>query len=101
MQINKIICISVGKYAKNVFTEFENMRPSSISFSMFLANAAKHYLDTHNEPTDVYGEVPNFYSNIENWKTEIKNMTPEQFIKLQQRNTQLTNLIKQETRKKI
>ena len=84
-----------------MYTEFENMRPSSISFSMFLANAAKHYLDTHNEPTDVYGEVPNFYSNFENWKTEIKNMTPEQFIKLQQRNTQLTNLIKQETRKKI
>ena len=84
-----------------MFTEFENMRPSSISFSMFLANAARHYIDTHNEPTDIYGEVPNFYSNIENWKTEIKNMTSEQFIKLQQRNIQITNLIKQETRKKI
>ena len=101
MQLNKIICISIGKYAKSVFTEFENMRPNNISFSMFLANAVRHYIDTHDEPTDIYGEVPNFYSNIENWKSEIKNMTPEQFVKLQQRNTQITNLIKQETRKKI
>ena len=101
MQINKIICISVGKYAKKVLTELEEMRPSSMSFSMFLAVAAKHYIDTHNEPTDIYGEVPNFFSNIENWKSEIKNMTSEQFIKLQQRNIQITNLIKQETRKKI
>ena len=101
MQINKIICISVGKYAKKVLTELEELRPSSMSFSMFLAVAAKHYIDTHNEPTDIYGEIPNFYSNIENWKSEIKNMTPEQFIKLQQRNIQITNLIKRETRKKI
>ena len=101
MQINKIICISVGKYAKKVLTELEELRPSNMSFSMFLAVAAKHYIDTHNEPTDIYGEIPNFYSNIENWKSEIKNMTPEQFIKLQQRNTQITNLIKHETRKKI
>jgi len=101
LQINKIICISVGKYAKKVLTELEELRPSSMSFSMFLAVAAKHYIDTHNEPTDIYGEIPNFYSNIENWKSEIKNMTPEQFIKLQQRNIQITNLIKRETRKKI
>ena len=101
MQINKIICVSVGKYAKKVLTELEEIRPSNISFSMMLAIAAKHYVDTHNEPTDIYGEVPNFFSNIENWKSEIKNMTSEQFIKLQQRNIQITNLIKQETRKKI
>jgi hypothetical protein len=68
---------------------------------MMLAIAAKHYVDTHNEPTDIYGEVPNFFCNIENWKSEIKNMTSEQFIKLQQRNIQITNLIKRETRKKI
>jgi len=101
LQLNKIICISVGKYAKKVLTELEEIRPNNISFSLFLAVAAKHYVDTHNEPTDIYGEVPNFYSNIENWKAEIKSMTPKQFIKLQQRNTQISNLIKQEMRKKI
>ena len=101
MQINKIICVSVGKYAKKVLTELEEIRPSNISFSMMLAIAAKHYIDTHNEPIDIYGEVPNYYSNIESWKIEIKKMSPEQFIKLQQRHAQLSHLIKNEVRKKI
>ena len=68
---------------------------------MFLAIAAKHYIDTHNEPIDIYGEVPNYYSNIESWKIEIKKMSPEQFIKLQQRHSQLGHLIKNEVRMKI
>ena len=68
---------------------------------MFLAIAAKHYIDTHNESVDVYGEMPNYYSNIESWKIEIKKMSPEQFIKLQQRHSQLGHLIKNEVRKKI
>jgi len=94
-------CISVGVFAKNVFAEFENIRPANVSFSMFLAIAAKHYVDTHNEPVDVYGEIPNYYSNIESWKSEIKKMSSEQFIKLQQRHTQIGNIIKNEVRKKI
>ena len=93
--------ISVGMFARQVFVEFEKIKPSNISFSMFLAIAAKHYIDTHNEPIDVYGEVPNYYSNIESWKIEIKKMSPEQFIKLQQRHAQLGHLIKNEVRKKI
>ena len=100
--VTKIKCISVGSFAKQVFEEFEKIRPVNISFSMFLAIAAKHYIDTHNEePIDVYGEVPNFYSNIESWKSEIKNMSPAEFIKLQQRHTQLSNIIKKEVKKKI
>ena len=94
-------CISVGVFAKNVFAEFENIRPANVSFSMFLAIAAKHYIDTHNEPVDVYGEIPNYYSNIESWKFEIKKMSPQQFIKLQQRHAQLGNIIKAEVRRKI
>ena len=50
---------------------------------------------------DVYGEIPNYYSNIESWKSEIKKMSSEQFIKLQQRHTQIGNIIKNEVRKKI
>jgi len=94
-------CISVGVFAKQVFEEFERLRPNHTSFSMFLAIAAKHYIDTHNEPIDVYGEVPNYYSRIESWKFEIKKMSSEQFIKLQQRHTQIGHLIKTEVRKKI
>jgi len=102
MQLNeKIKCISVGKFAKEVYTEFDKIRPNGISFSLFLAIAAKHYIDTHNEPIDVYGEVPNYYSNIESWKSEIKNMSAEEFIKLQQRHTQLGNIIKTQVMKKI
>ena len=99
--VTLIKCISVGVFAKHVFEEFERLRPNHTSFSMFLAIAAKHYIDTHNEPIDIYGEVPNYYSNIESWKIEIKKMSPEQFIKLQQRHAQLGHLIKNEVRKKI
>ena len=99
--VTLIKCISVGVFAKDVFAEFENISPASISFSMFLAIAAKHYVDTHNEPVDIYGEIPNYYSNIESWKSEIKKMSSEQFIKLQQRHTQIGNIIKNEVRKKI
>ena len=97
----KIKCISVGKFAKQVYDEFERIRPANISFSMFLAIAAKHYIDTYSGAIDIYGEVPNFYSDIESWKSEIKNMSSEQFIKLQQRLNQLDNLIKVEVMKKI
>ena len=76
--VTSIKCISVGVFAKDVFAEFEKIRPNHTSFSMFLAIAAKHYIDTHNEPIDVYGEVPNYYSNIESWKIEIKKMSPKQ-----------------------
>ena len=60
-----------------------------------------HYIETHNEPIDIYGEVPNFYSDIETWKSEIKNMSPTKFIKLQQRHTQIGNIIKTQVMKKI
>ena len=79
----------------------DKIRPNGISFSLFLAIAAKHYIDTHNEPIDVYGEVPNYYSNIESWKSEIKNMSAEEFIRLQKRHVQLGNLIKREVLRKI
>ena len=102
MKFNKTtVTISVSQNAQRIFEDLEKIRPNHMSFSMFLAIAAKHYIDTHNEPIDVYGEVPNYYSNIESWKIEIKKMSPEQFIKLQQRHSQLGHLIKNEVRKKI
>jgi len=99
--VTRIKCISVGSFAKQVFSEFEKLKPTNVSFSMFLAIAAKHYIDTHYEPIDIVGEVPKFYSDIETWKSEIKNMSPTEFMKLQQRHIQLSNIIKGEVRKKI
>jgi len=99
--MSKLRCISVGKFAKKVFDEVERVRPSNVSFSMFLAIAAKHYLDTYNEPVDVYGEVPNFYADIGSWESEIKNMSSEDFIKLQQRHQLLGHLLKVQSRKRI
>ena len=97
----KIKCISVGSFANQVFAEFEKLKPTNVSFSMFLAIAARHYIDTHYEPVDIVGEIPNFYSDIETWKSEIKNMSSTEFIKLQQRHIQLSNIIKKEVKKKI
>ena len=102
MEFNeKIKCISIGKFAKQVFTELDKIRPNGISFSMFLAIAAKHYVDTHEQHIDIAGEVPEYFSHIENWKSEIKNMSVEEFVKLQKRHVQLGNLINKEVLKKI
>ena len=101
MSRSLVRCISVGAFAKQVFEDFNKLRPAHVSFSMFLAIAAKHYIDTHCEPVDIVGEIPNFYSDIESWKSEIKNMSPTEFIKLQQRHAQLSNIIKKEVKKKI
>ena len=78
--MSKLRCISVGKFANKVFEEVEKIRPANVSFSMFLAIAAKHYIDTYNEPIDIYGEVPNFYADISSWESEVKNMSSENFI---------------------
>ena len=102
MQFNdKTLTISISGFGKGVLKELDKVRPKNVSFSMFLAIAAKHYIDTHYEPIDIVGEVPNFYSDIETWKSEIKNMSPTEFMKLQQRHIQLSNIIKKEVRKKI
>ena len=102
MKFNNItLTVSLSKFAKSVFSELDKIKPNNISFSMALAIAVKHYIDTHNEPVDIYGETPNYYSHIETWKSEIKNMSAEEFIKLQQRHTQLGNIIKTQVMKKI
>jgi hypothetical protein len=99
--MSKLRCISVGKFARQVFEEVEKVRPPNVSFSMFLAIAAKHYLDTYNEPVEICGEVPNFYADVGSWESEIKNMQSKDFIKLQQRHQLLGHLLKVQSRKRI
>ena len=99
--VTKIKCISVGVFAKDVFAELEKIRPNHTSFSMFLAIAAKHYVDTYREPVDIEGDLPSINSNISSWKSKLKNMSSKEFIKLQQRHAQLGNLIKTRARLRI
>ena len=88
-------------FGKSVLQELEKIRPKNVSYSMFLAIAAKHYIDTYREPVDIEGDLPSINSNISTWKSKLKNMSPEEFIKLQQRHAQLGNLIKSRARLRI
>lgn len=102
MQFNdKTLTISTGGFGKGVLIELEKVRPRNVSFSMFLAVAVKHFLDTYKEPVDIEGDLPSMNSNISAWKSKIKNMPSEEFIKLQQRHAQLGNLIKSKARLRI
>jgi len=102
MQFNdKTLTISISGFGKGVLKELDKVRPKNVSFSMFLAIAAKHYIDTYREPVDIEGDLPSINSNISSWKSKLKNMSPKEFIKLQQRHAQLGNLIKTRARLRI
>jgi len=102
MQFNgNTLTLSMSGFGKSVLQELEKIRPKNVSYSMFLAIATKHYIDTYREPIDIEGDLPSINSNISTWKSKLKNMSPEEFIKLQQRHTQLGNLIKSRARLRI
>jgi len=102
MQFNdKTLTISISGFGKGVLKELENIRPTNVSFSLFLAIAAKHYIDTYREHVDIEGDLPSINSNISAWKSKLKNMSSKEFIRLQQRHAQLGNLIKSKARFRI
>ena len=82
MQFNdKTLTISISGFGKGVLKELDKIRPKNVSFSMFLAVAAKHYIDTYREPVDIEGDMPSINSNISSWKSKLKNMSSKEFIR--------------------
>lgn len=110
MKFNKTITISVGTSVKELFEKFEKMRPNDISFSMFIACAMNEYMRNNDKVnskiTDfdnksVEAKTPLFLASIDKWKECISGMSGADFKKLQQRHSQLGNIISGEVAKRI
>ena len=102
--------ISVGENTKPLFVKLESIRPKHLSFSLFLAVVVDDYLKNHKtgdakitEFTDesIAVALPLFFSSIEKWKLGIKGLTSDDFKKLQQRHSQIGNIISKEVDQRL
>ena len=77
--------------------------------SLFLAVIAEDYVRSHGVNTKIAdfidnsnkNSLPIFYAPIKNWATKVRELSPEDFMKLQERHEQLGNLIQKEGEKRI
>ena len=110
MKFNKTtVTISVGQHAQKIFEELEKIRPNHMSMSLFLAVIAEDYVKVHSKNTHIVdfldnsnkNSLPIFHGPIKNWAMKVRELSPEEFIKLQQRHVQLANLIQKESEKRL
>ena len=80
-----------------------------MSMSLFLAMIAEDYVKSHGKNTQIMdyidgsskNSLPIFYAPIKNWVNKVRGLTPEEFIKLQERHQQLGNLIQREGERRV
>tara|TARA_R100000781_G_scaffold53950_1_gene35293 strand:- start:408 stop:740 length:333 start_codon:yes stop_codon:yes gene_type:complete len=98
------VTISINKSTKEIFELANKKKPAHISMSTWIAVMIEDYLNTHKDNSsildfaekNVEASVPIFFAPISNWEQKVKSMTPEDFIRLQNRHNQLGNLIQRE-----
>ena len=98
------VTISVGQQARRIFEVLDKMRPNHLSMSLFLAVVAEDYVRNHGLNTKMVdfidntnkNSMPMFFAPIKNWTMKVRELSPEDFMKLQERHVQLGNLILKE-----
>lgn len=97
---------SLSEQTKKTFEELDHIRPNNISFSSFLGIVASEYIANrrHGYTIDTFVDnvsavVPHIFSDVEKWKSFIEKSPSEDIIKLQNRTTQIRNLIDFKLRK--
>ena len=102
------VTISVGQNARRIFEDLDKMRPNHLSMSLFLAVVAEDYVRSHGINTKIAdfldnnkNSMPMFYAPIKNWNMKVRELSPEDFVKLQDRHVQLGNLIRKEGEKRL
>ena len=103
------VTISVGQHARRIFEDLDKMRPNHLSMSLFLAVVAEDYVRNHGLNTKMLdfidntdkSSMPMFYAPIKNWTMKVRELSPEDFMKLQERHVQLGNLIRKEGEKRL
>ena len=102
--------ISVGKNTIPIFEKLDKIIPNHISFSLMIAIACEEWIKNHDNingdltqftSQTVSTELPLFYADIIKWKNSIKKLSDTDFLKLQQRYSQLGNLINKEVSQRL
>ena len=109
MKFNRTtVTFSVGQHAQKIFEDLDKIRPNHMSMSLFLAVIAEDYVKVHGKNTQIVdfldnnkNSLPIFYAPIKNWVTKVRGLSPEEFVKLQERHEQLSNLIQKEGEKRL
>jgi|TARA_R110000824_G_scaffold304945_2_gene492717 hypothetical protein len=98
------VTISINKHTKEIFEKANIKKPIHLSMSTWIAVMIEEYLKTHNDNAnildfvekDVTASMPIFFAPIQRWELKVRDMTNLEFTKLQERHTQLGNLINKE-----
>ena len=103
MKFNSTIkSISVSSEARKVYEELDMIRPKHISFSLMLAICADEYTKKHKKGLvkldnfsmeDDNVITPNISSGIDNWIEFITSINVDEFKEVQQKLTQIQNIV--------
>ena len=98
------VTISINKSTKEIFELANQKKPAHISMSTWIAVMVEEYINTHTNNSNILdfadksvnASLPVFFAPIINWEEKVRKMSPEDFIRLQNRHNQLGNLIQKE-----
>lgn len=97
---------SLSEETRSAFEKLNKLRPNNISFSSFLGIVATEYISNRKSGytidtfvDNVSATIPHVFADIEKWKFFVEKCSAEDLIKLQNRNTQIRNLLDHKARK--
>ena len=110
MNFRKTTTISIGEKTKPIFESLEKIRPTHLSFSLFLAVAIDEYIKNHSgknskiteyDTVAVSSKFPLMMATTEKWNICISGLSNDDLIKLQDRLTQVSNNVRKEVSKRL
>ena len=99
MQFRKTTTISIGSKTKPIFEKLEQLRPSHMSFSLFLAVVIEEYVGKNKKVTN--SKYPRVMDRIEAWSECISSLTNDELITITGRIQQLSNKVQREVGKRL
>lgn len=110
MNFRKTTTISIGEKTKPIFESLEKMRPSHLSYSLLLAIAVDEYVKNHSgknsritefDSVSISSKFPLMMATMEKWNVSINGLSNDDLLKLQDRLTQISNLVRKEVSKRL
>jgi len=112
VKFRKTTTISVGDKTKPIYESLESLRLTQaphLSFSLYLATVIEDYLKNQKKDSKitefdslaVSSKFPLIMATIEKWNTTVHGMSNDDILKLQERITQLNNLVRKEVSKRL
>jgi len=110
MNFRKTTTISIGEKTKPIFESLEKMRPSHLSYSLLLAIAVDEYVKNHSgknskitefDSVSISSKFPLMMATMEKWNMSINGLSNDDLLKLQDRLTQVSNLVRKEVSKRL